>query len=580
MSRRRPCRGTVVVLLLLAGLAGLAGPAPAPASAQSSAIELTVEPLFPATVTVGQTGGAQLRIRSVAAAGTLPVQVTALTLIPACGSLALDCPLPDPGTIVISPTATGSSGACAGRPFTVAGPDATGRHAFLPSTPVVLDPPGQPGSSCVLGFTFTVLKMPALDALASPGIQTAHVATVAGSAKVGPDLTGQTVGRASQTSNVLRAPDGTYQPLTPARILDTRDGTGGVSGPLAPASAVDVQITGRGGVPASGVSAVVLNVTATQPTAAGFLTLFPTGAPLPLASNLNFDPGHSVPNLVVVGVGADGRVGAYNSAGHTHVIFDVAGWFSGTGAGDAGHFRPLPPTRILDTRTGAHVGPNSSLELQVAGAGGVPASGAGAAVLNIVATRTTATSFLTAYPTGSAQPGVSHLNFDAGDTVANRAVVKLGAGGRVTIYNLAGDVDLVVDVGGWFTDSSAPATGGTFVAAHPARILDTRDGTGGVTGIRPAGTGVELQVTGRGGVPAAGVSAVVLNVTATQPAGAGFLTLFPAGLVLPLASDLNVAAGETRPNLAVVAVGAGGTVTLYVSTTTHVVIDVEGWFLE
>ncbi len=555
--------------------------APAPASAQSVAIGLTVDPLFPATMTVGRAGEAQMRFTSVAAGGTLPVEVTALTLNPACGSLALDCPVPDPGTVALSPTATGSSGACAGRPFAVLGPDAAGRYVFVPASPVVLDPPGQPGSTCELRFSFIVLKMPSFDALPmSAGVQTAHVAVVTGSGRLGSDLTGQTIGRGSQTSNVIGAPDGSYNPLTPARVLDTRDGTGGVSGPLGPAGAVEVAITGQGGVPASGVSAVVLNVTATQPTASGFLTLFPAGSPLPLASNLNFEPAQSVPNLAVVRVGPNGRVAVYNSSGDTHVIFDVAGWFAETNTGNAGHYRPLPPSRILDTRTGVRLGPNSSVDVQVAGAGGVPVTGAGAAVLDLVATRTTATGFVTAYPTGSAQPVVSNLNFEAGDTVANRAIVKLGTGGKVTIYNLAGDADIVVDVGGWFTDGSAPAVGGTFVANQPARVLDTRDGTGGVNGIRPAGTAVEVQITGRGGVPATGVSAVALNLTATQPAAPGFLTVFPSGTSLPVASDLNVDAGETRPNLALVKVGAGGRVTIYVSTSTHVVADVEGWFLE
>ncbi len=199
-------------------------------------------------------------------------------------------------------------------------------------------------------------------------------------------------------------------------------------------------------------------------------------------------------------------------------------------------------------------------------------------MLNIVATGTTAASFLTAYPSGGTRPLVSNLNFDAGDTVANRAIVKLGAGGRVTIYNLAGGTDIVVDVGGWFTDASAAATGGAFAASQPARILDTRDGTGGVSGIRPAATAVEVQITGRGGVPVAGVSAVVLNVTATQPAAPGFLTVYPSGNILPPSSDLNFEAGETRPNLVVVRVGTGGKVTLYVSAATHVIFDVEGWF--
>ncbi len=153
--------------------------------------------------------------------------------------------------------------------------------------------------------------------------------------------------------SVTVVPPGTYHALTPARILDTRDGTGGFQGAIAPAEVIDVLVAGQGGVPATGVGAVVLNVTVTQPTAVGgFLTLFPSGTPLPLASNLNFTPDKTVPNLVIVRVGANGRVSTYNSAGNTHVIFDVAGWFSDTDTGNAGRYRPLVPSRILDTRTG------------------------------------------------------------------------------------------------------------------------------------------------------------------------------------------------------------------------------------
>jgi hypothetical protein len=382
--------------------------------------------------------------------------------------------------------------------------------------------------------------------------------------------------------NFLAPGSGRYTPLTPARILDTRDGTGGRSGPIGAGTSIDVQVTGRGGVPSTGVSSVVVNVTVTQPSAAGFLTLYPAGSALPLASSLDFTPGQTVPNLVVVKLGTGGRVATFNSAGGTHVIFDVAGWYSDSPAGDSGRYRPLVPARILDTRDGTgggtRLGPGASLDLQVTGRGGVPASGAEAAVLDVVATSTTATSFLTAYPTGAARPLASNLNFDAGQTVSNRAMVKLGTGGRVTIFNLAGATDVIVDVSGWYTDASAPAALGTFVPLVPARVLDTRDGTGGVAGPRPAGTGVDVQVTGRGQVPESGVSAVVLNVTVTQPAGPGFVTIFPAGGSLPVASDLTFGAGETRPNLAVVRVGSGGKVTLYVSTQTHVVFDVAGWF--
>ena len=85
-------------------------------------------------------------------------------------------------------------------------------------------------------------------------------------------------------------------------------------------------------------------------------------------------------------------------------------------------------------------------------------------------------------------------------------------------------------------------------------------------------------MTGQGGVPSSGVSAVILNATVTQPAGPGYLTVWPTGTSRPLASDLNFAGGETRPNLVVVRVGAGGKVDLFSSAGTHTVFDIAGWF--
>ena len=374
---------------------------------------------------------------------------------------------------------------------------------------------------------------------------------------------------------------GRFTPLTPARILDTRTGTGGISRAVGPGETVDVQVTGRGGVPATGVAAVALNVTVTQPSATGYLTVFPSGGAPPLASNLNFTPGRSVPNLVVTKVGQAGKVSVFNSTGSTHVIFDVAGWYSSSVSGNAGRFFPVVPARVLDTRTGTgggvRLGAGQSLDLQVTGRGGVPSNGAAAVAMNVAVTGTTAPSFLAVHPTGEARPLASNVNFAAGDTVSNRVMVKLGAGGRVSIYNHAGSADVVVDVGGWYTDASVAGTSGIFTTLPPARLLDTRNVTGGIAGPIGAGSGVDVQITGRWGVPASGVSAVVLNATVVDPAARGWLTISPTGTPRPLASDLNFAAGETRPNLVVVKVGDGGKVSLYTSATAHVVFDVAGW---
>src|SRR5207245_11644842 len=105
---------------------------------------------------------------------------------------------------------------------------------------------------------------------------------------------------------------GQYHSLVPARILDTRTGTGGFGSAIGPQRTIAVPVTGRGGVPTSGVAAVVLNVTAASPTAAGYLTVYPTGVARPNASNLNFVPGQTIPNLVEVPVGKAGKVNVYN----------------------------------------------------------------------------------------------------------------------------------------------------------------------------------------------------------------------------------------------------------------------------
>jgi hypothetical protein len=381
---------------------------------------------------------------------------------------------------------------------------------------------------------------------------------------------------------------GQYTPLAPFRILDTRNRTGGFS-TLGPGQSIDVNVAGvaGSGVPAMTdlrpPSAVALNVTVTGPTAPGYLTVYPTGVSRPLASNLNFMPGQTAPNLVQVAVGIGGKVSVYNSNGSSDVIFDVAGWIStgGTMTGTAGLFRPLLPARLLDTRTGLGgsrtLGPGQTINLQVASKGGVPATGANAAILNVTATNPTAPSFLTVFPSGATQPLASNVNFVAGETVPNRVIAKLGTAGSVSFFNGFGSVDVVVDVAGWFTDGTdATATGGQFTGVTPARIFDSRSAG---TPVGANGT-IAIQVSGQAGVPASGASAVVLNITVTNTTEGSFLTVYPSDAsVRPLASDLNWPAGKTVPNLVVVKLGADGKAAIFNSAgRTDVIADVVGWY--
>lgn len=256
----------------------------------------------------------------------------------------------------------------------------------------------------------------------------------------------------------------TFVPRAPVRLLDTRD-----DAPVGPGSVRELDLRAARGGAASGVpaeaTAVVLNVTAVAPTAATDVRVYPTrsGGAVPTVSNLNAAPGRTVPNLVVVAVGEGSRVSLRNSAGRTHLIADLAGWY--VGGTDAAAFHPVDPVRLLDSRRPVpdplrpagspaapafRLGPGQTYDLLVAGRGVVPAM-AGAVVLNVTAVSPTASSDVRVYPTsGGSPPQVSNLNVVRGQTVPNSVVVRVGRDGRVTLRNSSGELSLVVDLAGWF----------------------------------------------------------------------------------------------------------------------------------
>lgn len=408
---------------------------------------------------------------------------------------------------------------------------------------------------------------------------------------------------------------GGYHPVTPARIMDTRDGTGRVFnavGPVGPGDGAvpgepnpfvravgkwnhEAKVTGVGGVPSSGVSAVVLNVTATGASENTHVSIYPKPprtflyddqasfgpGTVPNASNLNVSPGQTIPNLVVVRVGAGGMVRMRNNAGATHLIFDVVGWFDTGGlAGDT--FTGITPNRILDTRPTSNVGPYATRfgaaedrQLVVTG-GDVPADATGV-VLNVTALNATQTSHLTVYPAGVGRPNVSNLNFGLFHVVPNLVMVKVGVDGKIRIFNNSGATDVLVDVVGYYR---AGGTGRFTPTASPVRILDTRTGAGtggsGTAKVGPADTRT-LQVAGANGIPG-GATAVIMNVTVTGPTTGSHLTVFPDGVPMPKASNLNFFAGMTVPNLVMVKLGTGGRVQLYNNSgATHVIADVAGY---
>lgn len=358
---------------------------------------------------------------------------------------------------------------------------------------------------------------------------------------------------------------GRLHTLTPRRVLDTRVS----GGPLGSAETRRLVVAGSHGIPSTGVSAVVMNVTVTEPTHAGHLTVYPNGAPRPVASNLNFAGGQTVPNLVTVRVGEGGAVSLFNSHGRTHVVVDVAGYVDLSPSGPDGRLQPITPARILDTRPGAGLAPRETRRLRVVGVAGVPATGVSAVVVNLTVTEPTASGYVTAFAASAPLPFASNVNFVAGQTVANRAVVGVSADGEIALYSSSGNPHLVVDIGGWFT---ASGTGrGSISTIQPLRLLDTRVSERVVpsppTRVRVGGVLVPP-----------GATAAVLNVTATAPNWSGWLAVWPSGTAQPHVSDLNFGSAQTVPNLVIAKLGPDGAINVATGgASAHVVIDVFGY---
>jgi len=366
-----------------------------------------------------------------------------------------------------------------------------------------------------------------------------------------------------------------YTAITPYRAL----GTASAGTPVVAGTPAAVQITSAtaGEVPA-GATAAVLNVTASAPTSAGYLELYPTGAaPATATSNVNFVAGETVANLVTVPLSASGSVTVANFAGTTAVDVDVEGYYSAAGAG---LYNPVSPVRVAGTAAaGTPVAANTAVPVTVTG-GTIPTS-ATAVVVNLTAAGGTSASYLSAYAAGATPATTSSLNFTAGETVANRDVVNVGTGGQIEVYNFAGSVNVDVDVDGYYGPSGA-----TFTAlAAPVRVTDTRAGTAlNGTSIASGGTETFNLATTASGIPAT-ATAVAANFTVVPGAAPGYITVYPTGVTTtPTASDVNwpassgAVANFTQADTAGTTGGSAQVYNLNSGSPIDLVIDAFGYF--
>jgi sugar lactone lactonase YvrE len=361
-----------------------------------------------------------------------------------------------------------------------------------------------------------------------------------------------------------------FVPVNSTRLTDTRPN------PVAAGATINVQVAGGTTPVPADATAVVLNVAAVTPLAAGHIRVFPTGTPLPNASVLNFAAGKNTPNQVVVKVGTGGNVTLY-AGNTTNMIVDISGYFTSTPTPSAARYVPITSPTTLSTITIPALGTSN---VQIAGNGSYPPTGIipiTKAVINIAALNPTAGGHLRVYPAGGTVPPTSTNNFAAGDSRTNLAITALGPSGDISIWNTTTQpLSVRIDSVGYFT----PGSDTGFIAVEPVRPLDTRlPGFSAVIG----GGFREVQIRGFGPVPnSPALKAVAVNVAAVNPTLAGTFSGGPSGVVSTLESLIHPA-NENVANLMILPVGADGNIRISNNMapggTSHMIVDITGYFI-
>lgn len=403
---------------------------------------------------------------------------------------------------------------------------------------------------------------------------------------------------------------GEFHSLTPTRIFDTRDrpvplpiakGKAPTSTSLADTSkAFGIQLLGEGGIPSNpdDVLAVVASVTVVEASGPGFLSIYPRGFDTAngskLSSLVNFSGPVAVPNLAILGVGTGGALTAQvvtpGGLGSAHVFVDVFGWISKTAYADTdddgARLVAIEPNRILDTRLTSRLAAKSSLAVPILGAKSINDGSTvvpndeniTAVMINLTAVNTLPLSgktFVVATPTplGGATPTTSNTNVDAGRIKANLAIVPVGPGGRIHLYNDNGFTDLVVDVLGYMKKGfGAESRDGRIIPLEaPFRAFDTREPE---FSSQPLATGsIEewsfqkfVDSVRLNGLCVGEQSALIGNLTVANmtplpgfPSGRpSFLSVIPGDRELDQTSNVNFIDGESVPNMSLVKYGTIG----------------------
>jgi hypothetical protein len=441
------------------------------------------------------------------------------------------------------------------------------------------------------------------------------IALVVGTAAVAPALS-HDEGRVVQAAGDLLGAGGEYHPLTPFRIFDSRQQPldvspfgRKVSTTVEAGVPFEIQVVGNGGLPPftdssadadlddDNVLAVAVNITVITPTREGWLRAYGSGAPEGASSVVNFAAGQVVPNTAILRPGANGKLSIRLFSplpGDADVAVDLFGWFSTSASGNRGaRLLPVGPGRIFDSREAsfgaAPIGARSTRTIQIRGANSfspvitpiVPndpnVTGVMVNITGVNGQPTSRNTFVSAIPEALAPgeaPTTSNLNLLTGQVRANLSIVPIGADGAIRLFNLDGDVHLVVDVVAYLiADRPVLSCAGRVVPlVVPFRAFDTREPSFFSQPLSPARAEdwsfADFVNDVKIGTQPVGPQVGLLgNLTATdlqrQYSWApveSYVTAFPTpsdgSTAVPTVSNLNIKEGNTIPNLALLKYGS------------------------
>jgi hypothetical protein len=383
-----------------------------------------------------------------------------------------------------------------------------------------------------------------------------------------------------------------YFPIPPCRISDTRTGSGFSGSFGAPSLKAGVARSfpipqSPCGVPSNAI-AYSLNVTVVAPAKSVNLIAWPTGLPTPATTTVNSPAGGIVGNAAIVSAGIGGAI-SLEANNAVDVVIDINGYFAPVTA-QGMVFYPMTPCRVADTRSGSK---GSGLS----GAFGPPTIAGGSirtfpmlssncripSTAQAYSVRMTIVppgpvQYLTSFPAGQSLPLVSTLNAPSGGVIGNAAIVPAGTKGAIDVF-VSNTTDLVIDINGYFAPPGNPGAL-FFYSLAPCRVADTRANSGFTGAFGPpsfgGGTTRVFPMQSACNIPAS-AQAYSLNMTVVSKI-LGYLTAWPAGQPLPLASTLNALTGGTVSAAALVPGGTAGGLSVFASNLTDLIIDIGGYF--